>query len=89
MRGRDIYSHSCSIVLYPLKKKDSSHIAQQFKLLIEMALNYVLLKKSYWSIVALQCRVSFCCRAEYISYMYTYIPYFRFSFHLGLHTALS
>ena len=62
MRGRDIYRHSCSIVLYPLKKKVSSHIAEQFKLLIEIILNYVNLKKSHWRIVALQCCVSFCCQ---------------------------
>ena len=52
MRGRDIYRYSCSIVLYPLKEKVSSHIAEEFKLLIEMILNYVNLKKIYLYTVA-------------------------------------
>ena len=29
---------------------------------------------SYWRIVDLQCSVSYCCKAKWISHMYTYIP---------------
>ena len=46
-------------------------------------------KNFYWSIVALQCRVSFYCTAKWISYAYPHIPSLGFLYHLGHHRALS
>ena len=35
---------------------------------------YLFIKHLYWSIIALQWCVNFCCITKWISYMYTYIP---------------
>ena len=43
----------------------------------------------YWSIATLQCYVSFCCRANWISCMYTYIPSLLDFLPVGHHRALS
>ena len=52
--------------------------------------NLFFLINFYWSILALQCCVSFYCTAKWISYTLTYIPsLFRFPSHLGHHRALS
>ena len=51
--------------------------------------NFLFFKNFYWSIVALQCCVSFYHIAKWTSHMYTYIPSFLFPSHLGHHRALS
>ena len=43
----------------------------------------------YWSIVALQCCVSFYCIPKWISCTCTYILFFWFPFHSGHHRVLS
>ena len=43
----------------------------------------------YWSIVSLQSCVRFYCKTKWISYTYTYIPFFRFPSLWGPHRALS
>ena len=52
-----------------------------FNFLSTLASSNLLLNPScefflYWSIISLQCWVSFCCTMKWINYMYMYIPSF-------------
>ena len=38
------------------------------------SLSFLFLKKFHWRIVALQCCITFCCAAKWVSHMYTYVP---------------
>ena len=61
-----------------------SHVLYSNKRLFKVYLLTFRIKRNYWSIVAFQYCVSFCCRAKSISFMYTYIPsFFGFPSHLG------
>ena len=66
------------------ENKKSSSSTNKFILLWTLVFNF------YWSIVALQCHVSFYCTAKRTSHLYTYIYplFFGFPSHLGHHRAL-
>ena len=66
---KQVKSYVCP---YPVKNTIDSKGLHQIWILINAI--FFFLKHVYWSIIALQWGVSFCCITKWISYTYTYIP---------------
>ena len=59
----------------PTLPKDSPHILTTLLIGLNVYLKFYNVC-FYWSIIALQRCISFCCTMKWISYMYTYVPSF-------------
>ena len=65
-------THHMSIYIYQVKPFPLTPLQPQLLQFIIFVV-VLFLKNFYWSIVDLQCCVSFCCKAKWISYTYIYL----------------
>ena len=76
----------------PRKSVRFSHLYPRSLCLVQQPVRcfFFFLINFCWSVVGLQCCVSFCCIAKWINFTYTYIlSFLRFYFHIGHYRVLS